>query len=539
MKQIRRTRKCRRIITILVVPTVTLAVSLSPVSSLSASGTEVAPPNDLPPGLQPTQVNVTNDATHRFGEPEVAVNPKNPNNLVYIIMSNRSTYSCESALNPLCAPLVAGSPVGAWTVPGWWDAKVYVSFDRGNTWDAVNFDGVPAVRGFPGEGTDHSDLLSKADPMMTVTADGTFYIGWDAFHFCHPGVGSCLGAVDAGIAVSRSTDGGRTWSTPVLTGTGVDRPWMTAALSTGTVYEASSGPINAAVSNGNPNLPIGGPSQPSDRWVVASPDGVDWTAPQRLGGGSFSGASGATISAAGGELAAGFLGTSAPACTFFVGLSAGKCVVFETSVDSGMTWSRHAVPAPSGVTGNVLVAADPAQAGTFTVAVLNSTSSDFSVFVTHDDGVTWSGPTTVTDNPSTVKFKTWINYSPQGVVGLAWRSATVDPAPDTATAPETVDPVSTAATTQDGDENNEDPPDVPYTIQAAISNDQGSTWSTPLQISTAPSPASDPLWAASGDRDDTSVIALSNQSAFIGWGDWRPGDVQGFFSAVKLQTFTH
>jgi hypothetical protein len=76
-------------------------------------------------------------------------------------------------------------------------------------------------------------------------------------------------------------------------------------------------------------------------------------------------------------------------------------------------------------------------------------------------------------------------------------------------------------------------------MQAAISADQGASWSAPLQISTAPSPASDPLWATGGDRDDTSVIALSRQGAFIGWGDWRPGHVQGFFSAVKLQAFDH
>jgi hypothetical protein len=43
----------------------------------------------------------------------------------------------------------------------------------------------------------------------------------------------------------------------------------------------------------------------------------------------------------------------------------------------------------------------------------------------------------------------------------------------------------------------------------------------------------------SAGTDDTSVIALSGQDAFVGWGDWRPGDVAGFFSAVKLQAFTH
>ena len=39
--------------------------------------------------------------------------------------------------------------------------------------------------------------------------------------------------------------------------------------------------------------------------------------------------------------------------------------------------------------------------------------------------------------------------------------------------------------------------------------------------------------------DDTSVIALSERDVFVGWGDWRPGNVAGYFSAVKLQAFNH
>jgi hypothetical protein len=158
-----------------------------------------------------------------------------------------------------------------------------------------------------------------------------------------------------------------------------------------------------------------------------------------------------------------------------------------------------------------LVAADPAQAGTFTVAVLNTTGTAFQVFVTHDNGATWSRPAIVTDNSTTMKFKPWINYSPSGDAGLMWRS-----------------------NTQPGSS-----PTLPYQLFAAISDNQGATWSPPLQISTAPSPGSDPAWTSFGDRDDTSVIALNNQNAYIGWGDWRPGDVQGFFSAVKLQAFNH
>jgi hypothetical protein len=82
--------------------------------------------------------------------------------------------------------------------------------------------------------------------------------------------------------------------------------------------------------------------------------------------------------------------------------------------------------------------------------------------------------------------------------------------------------------------SNDSSPGGSYKVFAAISNDQGVTWSDPLRVSTVSSPAPDPTQVA---LDDESMIVLDNQDAFIAWADWRPGDVQGFFSAVKLQAF--
>ncbi len=72
-------------------------------------------------------------------------------------------------------------------------------------------------------------------------------------------------------------------------------------------------------------------------------------------------------------------------------------------------------------------------------------------------------------------------------------------------------------------------------VFAAISHDAGATFSDPLQISTAASPGPDPKMLEGGD--DTSFINLDGQDAFVAWGDWRPGDVSGYFSAVKLHAF--
>ena len=533
-----------------------------------------APPSGsqtvLPPGLRPTQLDLTNDQTHRYGEPEIAVNPRNPNNLVYFVMSNMLTYQCEEAGDPNCQLLpLSGTPAGQYNVPGWISTHVFVSFNRGRTWKEVSFPSIPAFRGFPGEGADHSDLLSMGDPMVTVTANGTFYLGWDSMNlgiiylppgYVFGGVTVCPastplpgcptgGLIDGGIAVSRSTDGGRTWSTPVLTGTGVDRPWMTTDLSSGTVYEASSGFVDSSMSTGNPNLPIFG-NGITDRWVVSSPDGVHWTNPAQLGGCDtttipptcYSGSGGSNISAARGVLAAAFQATNNPACMFFVGTLA-PCTVFETSTNSGATWARHQVAGLAEATGSILVAADPAKAGTYTVAALNAAQTQFDVYTTHDSGATWIGPAVVTDNTTSTKYKPWIDYAPDGALGLAWRSVVPGaiPAADPAAAPAIGagdNPCSELGCISGlpEDVNDADPPPGPYTIWAAISYDGGARFSQPLQISSAPSPTFDPNMSAG--TDDTSDITVGNHSVYVGWGDWRPGNVAGYFSAVKLQAFT-
>jgi hypothetical protein len=191
------------------------------------------------------------------------------------------------------------------------------------------------------------------------------------------------------------------------------------------------------------------------------------------------------------------------------------------------------------------------------VAVLNHTSTQLLLYQTVDSGSTWSGPTVVTDGsancPSTgCKFKPWINYSAQGVLGLMWRSVGTGPPAANAV---TANAVTANAVTADDDEDNGcgdfecpppgfpddnndgDPPSTPFTVWAAISYDGGATFSNPLEISTAPSP---PQSASTNDfADDDSFISLDGQHAYIAWADWRPGDRSGFFSDVKLQAFTH
>jgi hypothetical protein len=243
--------------------------------------------------------------------------------------------------------------------------------------------------------------------------------------------------------------------------------------------------------------------------VVASKDGVHWTTPQFLG----TGISGPFISAAHGVFATGGRLTNATLCG-----GAPACELFQTTTDAGMTWSQHVIMNSSDSSDGLLVAADPTTPGHFTVAYLNNANTGLVVRQTRDYGNTWSRPTAVSDDSSFTKvlWKPWIAYSSDGTLGLMWR-------------------------TWQGSRNTS-----PYSVSAAISDDGGASFTTPLQVSdgnsAAPYPGL-PLIRTFGD--DFSFITLSKQAAFVAWADWRTNDPQGnparqgFISIIKLQAFGH
>ena len=469
-----------------------------------------APPSQgLPPDLQPTEVNVTNDLMHRWGEPNVAVNPRNPNNLVYNVMLDSFTYACQKAATPDCTMIKVippnrtepmDTPRGLFQVTGWLSNRVYVSFDRGRTWKLVE---IPRKI----DGNRNLSDATGGDPVVRASSDGTFWISWEPIHIGSfpldaPGNYGCP-------VVSKSTDGGRTWSNPVCTGTPVDHEWIEIDQSTGTLYEASSGHLGPT-SEGEANLPVGAIG---DRWLVTSKDGVHWSSPPQRFGGSDGAAQfpgGGRMVASNGVLATAFSARSAPACRFFLGSGDAPCTVFQTTSDAGAHWTRHRVPAPADPTGGfqMMLTGNPKKPGHYTLALMDAKAGQFMVYRTADSGATWSGPTRVTEDASKTHFKAAMAASPSGVIGMMWR------------------------TRQSGT-----PMIGPYNVWATISDDEGATFSQPLKISSADSPGEDP--ALPFGFDDLSDINLNDQYAFIAWADWRPGDRSGYFSAVKLRAFRH
>ncbi len=325
---------------------------------------------------------------------------------------------------------------------------------------------------------------------MTAGPDGTFYFAEDAIDFANLPTTIVR---DGAILVSKSTDGGLTWSTPTLTGTSVDRPFITVDPNTGKVYEASSGPPGPN-SSGDPSAM---PGTGFDRYLVSSTDGVHWSSPKPFGGAGI----GASFTAAHGVLAAVIHSASTAVCG---GAAPASCIVFQTTTDAGATWSRHVLPSSSDSSDFPLVAADPQRPGHFTVAFLNAATTQFRVVKTRDGGNTWSSkPAIVTDDPATKKWHPWMAYSREGVLGVMWQ-------------------------------NNPPGTGQPYSVFAAISYDGGARFSLPLQVGSSPAPQPGEF---GNSGDDFSFISISRHDVFVAWAGWQPVERQGFLTAIKLRAF--
>jgi hypothetical protein len=463
--------------------------------------------------VRAVEVNVTNDQKHRWGESQIAINPKDPKNIVFATVGTGFTNDCQ-AHSPACemvnADFGVGMPFaqakGIFTVPDFNVVAAFVSFDHGKTWKRATIPVIPA---------DHPDITGAGDPSVTVTPDGTFYFSFDDNDWGTPE----HALPNAGMGVVKSTDGGLTWSLPVLTGTPVDGPKITADPNTGTIYAASS-TLLGPHSTGNANSPKG---KINDRWLVSSTDGVHWTTPQPIGG------FGMVTTAAHGLLATAFKtgGQSmfAAANNELCGSAPAPCVVFQTTKDSGATWSRHLMSIPnlggSSPFEQPLVAADPSKAGHFAVA-MPVDGKEFHVYQTHDAGNTWTAPVVVTDDATKRHYHGAMAYSRQGVLGLMWR--TMQPVAGQPA------PTSAPAGGPGGG------PAFPYNVWAVVSRDGGATFSEPLKVSGADSPAP-PAGQFANAGDDYSTIALDGDYVYVGWADWRPVERQNFINALRLDEF--
>jgi BNR/Asp-box repeat len=496
----------------------------APTTDSGASEAATQPGAEVPRDFM--NVNASNNTARRFGAPQVAVSPKNPDNIVVLAQSNMGyTRAClPAAPGSDCEMIPVGpfgqQPRGAYKTPGFLTIGVFVSVDHGKTFKQIDVSQIYP----PG----HPEINSKGEGPLTVTADGTFYIGFNAINWgSNWDTNMPIFFPNGGVGVIKSTDQGMTWSWVSLTQTPADWPYGGSDISTGTLFVTSGlaglsllGPRSTGMAN-SPTGTIG------DRWIASLENGSTWTAPQPLGGTNGSAhvnADHSSVTAARGIMATMFQGTSQSSCSFFLGDSSAPspCIVFQTSTDGGATWSRHAVPVPAGFaptpTTGLLLGADPTKQGHFTVVLLNQAGTEFSVYQTPDSGRTWSGPSKVTEDATKTHAAPWMAYSPSGKVGLMWRTYEPDPTNSMAAASY-----------------------LPQTIWAVISGDGGKTFSQPLEVTkgTSPAPPNDPndAFRFVGDHGPEGMTLDALGNAYVVWADWTPGERSIFFSAINVKSF--
>ena len=541
---------------LMLLASVGLAVPVFVMAPGSAVG---APPPGHGSTTEPSsalEVDVMNEPV-RGGEPELAIDPLNPQDLVvgHTVVGN--TYT-----NPgnVLASVDGGLQVSADAGQTWTPDKALgdrisggLSFTEGPNQFLID-------HGFPGATGFTSTTGGVGDPIEASGPDGSIYAGGVAAHAVPTSTFPFLSVPQGAILVSRSTDGGRTFGpnssvlsdlelqgmiergmSPSLGGIGVnpfDRPWMVVDQSTGDVYVSTTAHPERYVVVSRDHAATWGRIEALDCNEVTPPD-----ANHDVTCGTYPESGGGNIAAAKGVLAAAYIARAAPGHTC-------PCAVFETSTDAGAHWSRHVpfdnLPAGSGV----FVAADSYHSGRFAVLVLPGdlvsgglaglpptrvVPQEVRVVTTRDSGFTWSHPATFGDEPvAHITNRPWIAYTsvqqgrngPTGVLAVLWRNA--------------YPPYNRTSGLVPGTQN----------VFVSISRNNGTTFTDPVQLNSAPSPPPDPNQFA---EDDVSWVAVTTQYVYGAWGDWRPtsgnpvdspsnlppsGELNSWVARVPLSSFT-
>ncbi|MDP9102328.1 MAG: glycoside hydrolase [Actinomycetota bacterium] len=450
-----------------------LATSLALASAAVASAGPAPGPAAEPVGPA-SEAQLTFDPHYAEGEPSIAVNPRNPSNIIVTFLANTGfgAYGAQSGQVP---PTTRDHEQ---TIQG---CDYVVTFDRGRTWTRSSL----PITSFQIDPTrpNCSDTLVVFDP------HGVAYVIGSSFQF------PTFAAGQGDFRMIHSTDGGRTWSkptvvSPALLGSGSDpaawkgarfyddREFMALDASTGTLYV-----------NGTQGRADGNGSAGNMEYLTASTDGGrTWSDATAVGT-----ANAVQLAAAFGTVA---FTSPAPANS----TRECACDDFLVSTDGGRTVLRRPSPVPGSSTANVLggasTVADPRHKNHFVVMAADA-AGNLLTFRTANAGRSWTHGATLAV-PGRGVSKIWLAFSPGGVLGVGWR-----------------------ATHSDGT----------YAFYGAVSYDGGRSF-TMRRLSAADSPATDKLWVAG---DDTSAVWLTDDRFYATWGDWRGGSLQTWWGGFALR----
>lgn len=416
---------------------------------------------------------LTHDSHYAEGEPSVAVNPKNPHNIIVTYLDNTGfgAYGAQNNAGPTRHDFEETIQT----------CNYLVSFDGGRSWTQhalpiANF-GIDPTR------------PNCSDTLVEFDGNGVAYVVGSSYEFPTFVVGQ------GDFRMISSRDGGRTWSKPSVVAPAAlspspdfskwqgvrfydDREFMAIDNSTHTIYvTGTQGRLDGHGSVGD------------IQYLTASHDGGrTWSDGIAVGPAEF-----APLGAAFGTVA---LVSPPPngektACT--------SCYDFVVSNDGARTVVRRPTPiavGSPGPLGGASTAADPAHRGHFAVLDIAS-DGRILVYRTSDAGRTWSKPGVLYVQGRTAS-KPWIDYSRSGVLGVGWRGVTSDGS---------------------------------YGFYVAVSHDNGATWRM-HRLSAADSPSNDAVWVAG---DDTSAVTLTGSMLYAAWGDWRGHELHTWWGGVALR----
>ncbi len=330
---------------------------------------------------QPVNTELSTTVLHS-GEPFLAVNPANPENLVVAWMSLR----------------VSGLSL---TVT----ISTRASFDGGAQWE-------PAVD-LPHNGS----KWQSADVSMAWATDGTLYLDYIDYLDSSNSQG--------GVFVVHSTDGGRSFSEPVKaidaaedTDVSLDRPWL-AVDNSGT---ATQGNLYL------PTKPAPWNPVPNHSYFTRSTDGgATWQHETVLDSTPFSAS---LIQQPMGSPAVGANGTlyiAYPCADSKAGYA------LATSTDGGASFTRSFILQPGvdlrekdSIKGAFQLVADPKNADHLVFFWPDARLGDLDIFASasFDRGQTWSSPVRVNDDPAgngVVQDMLWPTFGASGKLAVVWR----------------------------------------------------------------------------------------------------------------------